>query len=96
MPVTEGVYHSHPGSGEVLQTVTDAGKCPLCGEPILETDKTGGYLIKSRVNKLQGNLFLAKCKNKKCQQFINIPYSMFKGIVVPVIFNNKRYNCKIR
>ena len=95
MPET---HHTHDltAKQELFQTVTEAGKCPLCGEPILETDKTGGYLIKSRVNKLQGNLFLAKCKNKKCQQFINISYSMFKGIVVPVIFNNKRYNCKIR
>ena len=92
MPVTEGVYHSHPGSGEVLQTVTEAGKCPLCGEELLQNDGSG-HVLKSRVTKFQDNLMLAKCKH--CKLFINVPLNMLKGFTIPVLFKGKRYKFKL-
>ena len=86
--------HSHDltAKQELFQTVTEAGKCPLCGEELLQNDGSG-HVLKSRVTKFQDNLMLAKCKH--CKIFINVPLNMLKGFTIPVMFKGKRYKFRL-
>ena len=93
MPET-ATAHSHDltAKNELFQTVTEAGKCPLCGEELLQNDGSG-HVLKSRVTKFQDNLMLAKCKH--CKIFINVPLNMLKGFTIPVMFKGKRYKFRL-